>query len=201
MNKTNTFLLIGSIVILVLAIINFSFNLDFMKNLTGSATDTGDVNLTLDAGASISFNVSELNWGQGSVNETYGFAWLVSNGTMLYGTSFNTVTQGLKIQNDGNVNVTVNLSANNYNATFIGGNEPVYKWKVSNNESDSCAAGTIGVSGFTNVPNAAQSRACTNLSSIDTRDSLNVDIELHVPEDATAEAKGSIITATATGVS
>ena len=201
MNKTNTFLLIGSIVIVVLAIINFSFNLDFMETLTGSATDTGDVNLTLDAAASISFNVSELDWGQGSVDENSDYAWLVSNGTVVGGTSFDTVTQGLKVQNDGNINLTVNLSAGNYNATFIGGNEPVYKWKVSNNESDSCAAGTIGVSGFTNVPNAAQSRACTNLSSIDTRDSLNVDIELHVPEDATAEAKGSIITAEGTAVS
>ena len=200
MNKTNTFLLIGSIVIVVLAIINFSFNLDFMETLTGSATDTGDVNLTLDAAASISFNVSELDWGQGSVDENSDYAWLVSNGTVVGGTSFDTVTQGLKVQNDGNINLTVNLSAGNYNATFIGGNEPVYKWKPEDNETDSCVGG-VSFATFSHVPDGKEVVICANFGFLDTKDSLNVDIELHVPEDATAEAKGSIITAEGTAVS
>ena len=191
MNKLNNFLSIAAVFSFLLALIV----LGIFGNLTGHATDTGEANVTIGSEASIQFITDSINWGAGAVNETPTFATIDTEGNVTDG-NWTAVTQGLTLQNDGNSNVFLTLNTSNVAADFIGGTSPEYNIKLTNNESFSCA-GTNSLETYTPATGEAQN-ACDNWSYLDTKDTLDVDIELVIPEDATPGTKSSTITATAT---
>jgi hypothetical protein len=165
-----------------------------IREFTGYASDTGEANVTVESSASVQFFTSTINWGSGSVDEAASFSYMDTEGNEADG-NFTAVSQGLTLQNDGNCNVTFTLTSSNIASQFIGGTSPVYNIKLSDNESDSCC-GANSISTYTNATSAAQ-QACDNFSYSGSNNTVDVDINISIPEDATSGAHGSIITATA----
>src|SRR3989344_4033160 len=74
--------------------------------LSGRAT--GEANLTVETAATINFTRNALNWQSGRVNSGQTLAYLdTAAGTVVIG-NWTAVTQGLRIENIGNLNVTLN---------------------------------------------------------------------------------------------
>lgn len=201
------FLLVLSIILIVTSIFSISlFYLSaksFFTIISGHASSTGEVNLTVESDATVTFTTSQINWGSGRVNPGQSYATLntlesnnVTNGNwtlQTYG--------GLRIQNNGNVNLTLNLSGTKTAATMIGGTSPVYQWNISNLEAGSCRNSTGGTSNlplntFFNV-NTSTALFCSYLLSDDSQDSIRIDFNLTIPSDSFTGALGDTITATA----
>lgn len=195
MNENNL-LMIVAIVAVGVALINLGITINKIgdiKELTGYATGVGEANVTIISAASVSFITSSVDWAYGLVNEVPVFAYMDTEGHVVDG-NWTNVTQGLTLQNDGNCNVTFNISTDTA-ATFIGGTGPWYQIKLSDNETDSCG-GFNSLSAYTNTTGSAQ-QACANLSYDTGRNTMDIDINITIPEDAVAEAKGTLLTVTA----
>ena len=173
------------------------------STISGYATSTGEANLTVESAVIINFTTSQINWGSGRVNSGFGSAGLntfetnnVTNGNWTLQTA-----GGLRIQNLGNVNVTLNLSGTKTAAQMIGGTGPGYKWNVSNVESGSCLNSTGGtdflaLNNFYNV-NTTTALFCGRFQFVDSADTVRIDFNLTVPSDSLTGALGDTITATA----
>jgi len=160
--------------------------------LSGRAT--GEANLTVETAATINFTRNALNWQSGRVNSGQTLAYLdTAAGTVVNG-NWTAVTQGLRIENIGNLNVTLNLSVGKTAAAFIGGTGPVYQWNVSNGEPSSCT-GSMG--GLYYTPNTTTAMWCSLFQFKDSADLLNISINLTIPSDSITGALGDVITATA----
>lgn len=185
-----------AVVVIILSLISLAISFyesEKLRELTGRATDTGTANLSIISQASISFITNSVNWGTGRVNESAGSAYLDSEGNVVNG-NWTQVIQGLTVRNEGNQHVQLNLSTSNTANTFIGGASPSYKIKVTENQTGSCPSGlasTYATATGVNQP------GCSNLTYFAGLNSLDIDINLTIPQDATPGAKGSIITANA----
>ncbi|MCK4553043.1 hypothetical protein KAT80_02475 [Candidatus Pacearchaeota archaeon] len=193
--KAVNLLMIVAIIAMTLAVVNLIVHFEDIKSLTGFATDTGTANLTIISQASVSFITNNINWGTGVVSEAYAVALINSENTVTNG-NWTQVNQALVLQNDGNSNVSVTLNTSEA-ASFIGGTGSTYELKVSDNETNSCDTEHNKMTAYTNTT-AAQQDACTNLSYYDALDTIKINVQLRIPEDATPGAKGAVITATAT---
>ncbi len=197
--KLDNALMIVAIIAVGFAFVNLMTTIDKFRDiqsLTGYATDTGTANLTIQSTASVNFTLDLIDWGSGYVNANATSATLVTNGTMVGTTGFNTVSNGLTIENIGNNNVTLNLSADKNAATFVGGTTPAFQWNVTNNDTSKTCDPGINISSYPAVDTTMQV-ACTNMGWESTMDSLEIDLRLVIPNDATAGVKGTVITATA----
>ena len=164
--------------------------------LTGFATtDTGIVNVTIESSASIIFQTALLDLGNGTVVPSQTATVDSESGNAQWtGTQR---TGELILENNGNVNVSLVLKSDKNAAAFIGGTSPSFKLKVSNNESGSC--GSIATfSSYAEVTTSDQS-ACTNFGYGPDQDSIKIDAQLTINDDATG-IKTSTITATATAI-
>ena len=200
MDKNNSLLTIIAIIAVGLALTNLGITINKVgdiREITGFATAGGTANLSIITLASVSFNVSNIDWGAGSVDEGPSFATMDSEGAVIDG-NWTAVSQGLMLRNDGNCNVTFTLTGSNVAASFIGGTSPAYDIKLTDNETGACASGLNSLTSYTNVtgPGSPQT-ACTNMSFEDSRDALDIDVNITIPEDALSGAKGSVLTATA----
>lgn len=169
--------------------------------LSGRAT--GEANVTVESAASINFTRSALNWQSGRVNNGQTSAYLDSAAGTVVNGNWTAVTSGLKIQNIGNVNVTLNLSVTKTAATFIGGSSPLYKWNVTNDEANSCLNATggptngMGHLGIYYNPNTTTAIYCPLFQFIDSADQVNISINLTIPSDSITGTLNDILTATA----
>jgi len=184
--------------IVAIIIVGFSFfNLvATIGKMTGYVADTGTANLTVESQLSINFTTDTINWGSGRVDYGETSATLDSEGTKING-NWTAVTAGLVLENIGNVNVTVDLKTGEDASEFIGGTNPTYEWKVSNNESASCTDGNELMDSYTDV-NKSDARFCGQFSSLEASNQLEININITIPEDSIRGALGDTITATAT---
>lgn len=189
-----------SIVVIFLALFNVGltiYKVGGFDKLTGYATDTGTANLSIVSQATINFTTENINWGVGAVNESLGLATIDSEGNITNG-NWTAVYQGLTLINNGNCNVQLNFTTSNVASTFIGGSSnggPTYKLKITDNETGSCSSGLAST--YTEATGASQP-GCNNFTYYDTNDTVDVDVQIQIPQDALPGAKGSVITATAT---
>jgi len=107
----NVFLVLAVAVVVIslfsVGLLYFSVS-DLFTVLSGHAT--GEANLTVEPAATINFTRGALNWQSGRVNSGQTLAYLdTAAGTVVNG-NWTAVTQGLRIENIGNLNVTLNLS-------------------------------------------------------------------------------------------
>ncbi len=182
----------------------FVFNSLILLNdrISGLATSTGTVNLTIESSAVVNFTTFEINWSSGRVNTGQSFAFLTSTGQTING-NWSTVNQGLVLQNIGTLNVTLDLAVGKTAASFIGGTNPGYFWNVTNVEGGSCVNGSVFQLNAWNTTNstAPGTRFCNPLRFIDANDTIRIDINLTVPYDSLTGALTDTITATATAAS
>lgn len=200
MPENNNLLVIVAIVAVCVALINLSITVNKIgdvKEFTGYATDTATANVTIITAASVLFTTTIIDWGAGRVNETPTFAFMDSEGNVEDG-NWTPVFQGLTLQNDGNCNVTLNLTTSNDADGFIGGSASTnsYRLKLSDNESGSCPTDDNSLTTYTEATGATQD-ACGNFSYASGSNVIDIDVNISIPEDATSGAKGDVITATA----
>jgi hypothetical protein len=173
------------------------------NTISGHSTSIGEANLTVESAIIINFTTSQINWGSGRVNSGSASAGLntfeinnVTNGNWTLQNS-----GGLRIENLGNVNVTLNLSGTKTAAQLLSGTGPGYKWNISNAKVGSCLNATGGTDAlslnlFYNV-NTTTALFCPRFQFIDSADVIRVDFNLTVPSDSSTGALGDTITATA----
>lgn len=183
------------------------------ESITAAATTTqGLARVNITSRASINFTISKIDWGSGYVNDTALYCQLNSEGlnNPANCTNFTTVSEGLRLENDGNRNVEVNFSTNNSAAVFIGGTNPAYQWKFLNNESDSCGSKGIGANCVTNASALAPQvyttvsttplLVCPCFRAQNPADLLNVELQIRIPSDSFSGLRESIITAVGTAI-
>lgn len=186
---------------LVLAFLIFAFSVfgvgmtyyelrDYAGIMTGHATETGLVNLSVQTSVLIDFTSSTINWGVGSVGEGESFAYLDSWGNVVGGT-WDAVSDGLVIKNEGNVNVSLNLSTGKNADSFIGGTSPSYKFNVTEVNDGACASHEDF--NFRELyDNGEEYVVCENLV---VNSSLRIDIALVIPDDSSTGTLSDVMTA------
>jgi hypothetical protein len=184
-----------------------------LDDLSGHATfDTGNSNFSINSTISVSFTTNAVEFGAGLVNGTgsHNCTLNTSGPGMLNGAAnpvggpdcigFNATLAPLRIQNQGTQNVTLNLSFNATQSAFVTGTTPEFGFKTTPNETGSCGNAT---SLFLNTVYQQAAAANTNYSVCNStafgwtfgNRTLNIDLGLRIPQDATAGAKRITITA------
>jgi type II secretory pathway pseudopilin PulG len=211
--STKSLIVIVVITLLVSFAATYAYYSKFSDKMTAAATTTqGKARLNITTRASINFTIYMVDWGSGYVNDSASYCQLNTEGMNNPNncTNFTTVYEGLRLENDGNRNVEVNVSSNNTAAQFIGGTNPVYEWKFLNNESDSCASKGTGNACVTNV-SALQPQAYSTVSTSpalvcpcfraqNPSDLLNLELQIRVPSDSFTGLRESTITAVGTAI-
>ncbi|MDO8508513.1 MAG: hypothetical protein Q7S27_02395 [Nanoarchaeota archaeon] len=208
-SKNNNLILILTIIAIIavfFAVITFFFFGGLGSRISGYATttSTGEVNLTVETLAVINFTTNVINYGSGRVNSGSSHAALTTfaTGNVTGGNWTLQTAGGLRLQNLGNVNVSLNLSSSKAAATFIGGTTPVFKWNVTNLEASSCLNSTgtgetgLNLYAFFDV-NTTTTNFCPRLNYLDTADTIRIDFNITVPADSQTGALTTTITATA----
>ncbi|MBI2044673.1 hypothetical protein HYT23_01305 [Candidatus Pacearchaeota archaeon] len=211
-------LMVVAVIAVALAVFNLGSVIVVQQSTGFASSDVGNASLSVAASVSINFTQRDfINWGSGAVDTSAGqFATLNSEGTVSGASpAWNTVTSGLNLTNDGNVNVRLNLSADKDAIGFIGPSPPVitapwYQWRVSNASqlpSIVCGTGTtqLNPTTYTNVTCfdgvgtacAADVYAREVCSNFTIGKIMEIDVQVIIPQDSPPTGKQSLITATA----
>ncbi len=203
MKEHNIYFIVS--VLVLLSFVSFSFYV-FLQNPEPSISGmiTGTANLTVTSTVSIVFRNNSIDFGPGTV---FDFTTGTDNCTMdtaggitsSHCVTFGAQSSGFKVENNGNVNVTLSANFDKAAAAFIGStsNTPVFTMKVSNSEASSCANLNGTFTSYANVPTAA-TIVCntTSFNFADTRDLFLLDINISIPEDAPGGTKTTTLTVT-----
>ncbi len=201
LNRSFVVLLIAAIVVSIgSTVINLS-SLQRIGGITGFAqTAQGTVTFSVNESVSITLDDDTIDFGECVLNNSGMITYEsnVTNGTSVQGFSCDGLAGGpdyMVIENDGNVNVLVNLSSNVSGTQLI--ESPTSRgafWFVAGeNETNSCASGLA--SSWVNITAAAQEYGvCGNLSNIDDNDALNIWFRIDLPDDTPSGAKSAGIT-------
>ena len=199
MTENNTVLVLAVLAVIAsLAAAGFSYySLSESPKVLGFATSTGTANLTVDSSLEINFTDASINWGAGKVDTNKGFAILDSEGTVFQG-NWTQQNNALGLDNIGNINVSLHLKSGKTAATFIGGNNPSYKWKVTNNGPGSCSGASGAFGSYVDVNTTGIGTLfCNQFGYQNNVNSIYVDINITVPYDSQLGALSDVITATA----
>ena len=166
--------------------------------LTGFATttDTGVVNVTVSSSAAINFTTNFIDFGAGVVDGGQTGATLNTENNVTQG-NWTAISTPLVIENIGNVNVSLALRSDKTADTFLGGQSPTFKYKITDVETGSCQGNqAASYTDFT----TSDTTVCNSFDSNDTIDTVDVDIELYIPSDSNTGTLTATITATGTYV-
>jgi hypothetical protein len=210
-NKTLLVFLVAAVVISLAGTIVSLNKLGRLSTVTtGYASGTGTASINVSTTTSVRFAISTIDFGTGGVNTTGGY----NNCTMTINdssaitrvgcsgfNSVNTAGDTFVIENDGNTDVNLTFNCSTNESAFIGGTASIrsFQYAVSNNESSSCK-GTLSATGWTNVP-ITNPNICTNLTYVDTTDTIRVGIRIVVPYDSIQGERSATFTATGDALS
>ncbi len=207
--KTDNALLIVAVIAVIVSIVGAGITYNYltsMRNkLTGFVTEGGWINLTVEENVAVNFTYEMINWSSGRVDGGQSNAELdTSNQTDANITRGNWTGNhvGLVIENIGNANVTLKLKTSNDNGSFIGGTAgggPLYRWKVSNNESMSCKWNDTAANNDTwaDVNTSGDGTLfCDYFDYLDGKDEVRIDFFVRIPSDSITGDRGSTVTAT-----
>jgi hypothetical protein len=198
--NSNNLLLWSSIFLICLALVNISIVFYKSGGITGYA-NYGTANLSIQSSAAVNFTTNMINWSLGAVwnNESSRATLDSTNGTVYHG-NWTAQSNGLVLQNDGNVNVRINLTTSNIASEFIGGTTPLYEIKTNYTPGEPQACAGMLNNTWSNATGATQMGSCWNLTYWESNDSLRIDVRLEIPNDAPAGVKGSTVTAVVTAI-
>lgn len=126
------------------------------------------------------------------------------------GFTFNNVTQGLIIENRGATQVSLNLASDVGADEFVCNNNapcvaytPVFQWELNQDpidgdgEAGSCT-GSFPDTSYTDVSTGAGKVVCSIFENVPANNELEVDLSVHIPQNAPVGVRWAEITATAT---
>jgi hypothetical protein len=195
----------------------------FFSDISGRVSN-GELNLTVEILNEVNFSVRAISWGSGRVDQEVtaaslttsnftgipnvtGGNWTLDDNPGIAGFQS---TGGMRIENIGNVNVTINFTVA-YNASiWIGGTNPITEWNLSVLEANSCLNVTATLNS-NNVPNMLFEYYEANTTPVgrlgcsvfpfeSARDTLRLDFNITVPENSLTGARGNVITAVASAI-
>jgi len=187
-------LFIVAIIFVVVAIFNIAYTINKIRT-TGMVTSTGEANVTVESWTMINFTANIVNWSSGMVTPGQTAAYLDSWSDSVVNGNWTGDRRSLSLENLGNTNVSVELSAGKSAVTFIGGTNPAYKWLINDSESG-CTEVSYSIDTF--IDANASLTACEPLEYIDSRDLIKIYFNLTIPYDSHTGALTDTITATAT---
>ena len=176
-------------------------------------TDTGVTNFTINSSLSVVFTIDAVEFGTGQVNQsgshTCSLNTTGNNGIPnIHCTGFNNTVPSLLIQNQGTVNVTLNISVNADNSTFVQGDSPsppLFWFRLTNEEANSCFGSDlnqtyqfVAPSGG-NLTASEQQVVCEN-SAFDWnvgQRTLNLTVGIRIPQNSPPGTRTATFTATA----
>ena len=167
-----------------------------VRSIVGHASKEGTAQLEVLSNVAINFTNDVIDWGSGMHSNGTETATLDSEGTVTGG-NWSTVATGLVLENNGNVNASIDLKAAKDPSQFIGGTTPGYSWKLNQDAEAGSCSGTLSDTTYTTVSNADKT-VCSEMRFESGNDELEIDIQVVIPEDTPKEAKSDTITATAT---
>lgn len=191
--------------------ITYNYLNTFKNRLTGFATETGTINITIEELISINLTNATVNFGSGRLFEgaSYGAVNTSTSGlaaSNVTGGNWSGNTQGFFLENIGNKNVTMNISFGTDAAGLIGGSSPspLYEYNLTNFEPSSCTNLTGGAGGNVSLgvfrtANTTAVLACDRFAYDNVgkmNDSLRIDIALIIPSNSKTGALNDTITLT-----
>lgn len=180
---------------------SYFFSIPFSPQwLTGhGAADTATINVTVAPYLAINFSTASINWSSGRVTggssnatlNTAGGANNVTNG------NWTGNTDGLVIENVGNIIANLSFKAGKNASTFLGGTNPSYQFNVTNKEGNSCVRNSSAFGFFIDVNTTGDGTfVCDIFNFTTTNNSIRVDLRLVIPSDSFIGALSDTITAT-----
>ena len=189
-NRTLVYLLMVAIVISLVGTLVSLSKLGEL-GITGydTANITGEVELNIGGTCAISMSGSNVNFETGPVNESNCVLNTSGTGSKSSGCGPGIVLQGhgLNFTNDGNENISLNITINESAATLFGGNSPSFKINASAIESGACNDGNFALQGWNEVSKDAPVSLCNDsnrLDYTDSKDTLEINIYLDIPNSA-----------------
>jgi len=185
----------------IILIIGFWTSMDRINNLakvTGRGT-SGYVNVTIANMTNINVTATDCNFGSGTVNASSTYAIIASNGTSIFWNGTGT-DQNMSLRNDGNQNVTVNVSAGKDATGFLGGGTGIeYKMFAGVKDSADSCTGTISIYPGTTMSTTSVI-VCQNMSSPDALDEIWVGCYLKIADNTPGGSKTDTWTFSATAI-
>lgn len=110
-----------------------------LVSITGEVTK-GVVNVTIETLVALNVSIENgsdpiIHFGNGTVNPAFTQCNLSTTGIKTGCDGFATVTEGFKVTNVGNVNLSFNISSITA-AQFLGGTIPIFRFNVTKNETN-----------------------------------------------------------------
>lgn len=160
--------------------------------ITGRSTsDSGNVSIELSSETAIRVFYN-INFGNGRVNSTADNAVLDSDlgGTSKNGT-WSYAKQYFRIENDGTVNISVNVSSDKDASSYIGGTSPAFQVKGIATEVNACPA-DLNIT-YIDILTAPR-KICPRLKFGSGENEFNVSSKLVIPSDAAPGQKVCTLT-------
>jgi len=204
--KINRVIFILTIIAAALAILNVSLILTkspSLISLTGFATSTGTVNVSIEAVVSINFTTSHINWSYGQVTSGQTSATLMTDGPSVSNGNWSTTgVSGLVLENIGNVNVSLKVGAGKTALELLGGTDPIYQWNFTEvvGEEGGCTNHTDTNLSLTYYDANASIGVCEVFNYLNDKDSIRIDFKLVIPYNSLTGIREDTITATATAI-
>ncbi len=164
--------------------------------ITGMVIEqAGTATFNITSVTSIAIPENTIDFGAGAVDAGVASATIDSDGNTLNWTG--TVPDGaFVIENDGNVDIDINVNSTVDADGFIGGTADVnsFMWKVDKTEGGEVSACVSSdIDAYTEVVTTGGALFCGNLSSIDAADLVAMDLQLVIPSDAVPGSKSATI--------
>jgi hypothetical protein len=197
-NISNELLALLLVVAISLSMVDFFLgdSMGFTGFVTSDSNATAAV--TIESVTSINWTSAAIDWGTGSVTGGFENATLDTDAKSVTGGNWTASSQSLVLENIGGDLVELNLTSNKTAEDFVGGSDPAFRWKIEQNESNSCA--DIVDTSFTDI-NTSANTICSVLDANQANNSINVEIQLIIPTDANQTgALSATITATGRGL-
>lgn len=204
--KNNIIIVLLVILALILFFVNISDMSSYYNLITGRATDTafGSANITISAITQLNVsagatNNTNISFGSGYVLDGYTFCAMSSQRTAFKSSgcssSFASPGVNFTIQNVGNLNISINISSDSSAGTFIGGTDPVFDY-IADQGSESGCKGVISNVTMWFAVNTSTTPICSLLSHVASEDTMQVAINISIPENSKTGALGARITFT-----
>lgn len=202
-------LFMASVIIFVAGVmVSLSGLLDMegLDDIIGLATSgtTGAANVSVTATTQVNISVSgttnntNLSFGSGSVHPSYRFCNVLTNGFTSAGcVGIASPSARFVIENIGNQNVTINVSADKDADALLGGTASINEFVFNMSQgSESGCTGTLSATDFQPF-NTTTTRVCSELNVVQDDDTIFMDVNLTIPDDSKTGALGATITITA----
>ena len=200
-NRTLIYLLMVAIVIsLVGTLVSLSKLGELgVTGFAGASNSTGQVNLTVGDTCSIIMSGDDVNFGTGGINHSSGCQLNTSNGYKNIdgcGDGILASNYGLNFTNTGNQNISLNITVNVTAAILFGGTSPSFKINANNTESGACNDGNFALGNWVEVTqdnSISVSNSSNTLAADDTKDDIEIDVYLSIPQDANQGGGSALI--------